>query len=71
MVNLKKEMPMEIIKRTWERFGEIPIDNNDRILREWWSFPIGTSRFDIWSWFETEFNVSVALDLMELPESEV
>ena len=62
---------MKAIKELWEAFGEVPIDNNDKILERFCKFPQGTSRFEVWTWFEEEFNVSVAMDLMGLEGSEV
>ncbi len=57
---------LEMAKQLWEEFGDVPIDNNDCITYEWRSFPKGTNRFEIWHWFETFFEVSVAKDLMEV-----
>lgn len=68
-VRSKKEM--SAIKHLWEAFGDIPIDNNDRILEPFCKFCKGTNRFDVWTWFEEEFNVSVAMDLMGLEGSEI
>lgn len=67
----KRETPIEEVKALWEEFGEVAINDKDEILTDWHGFKKGTDRFEIWSWFEEEFNVSVAMDLMELPESEV
>ena len=63
---LKTEL--EKAKELWEQFGDIPIDDNDCIVEPFKQFPIGTDRFEIWHWFEREFNVSVAKDLMEVEE---
>lgn len=62
---------MQAIKELWESFGEVPIDNDDRILEPFCKFPKGTDRFEVWKWFEEEFNVSVAIDLMELEGSKM
>ena len=59
------------VKALWNDFGEVPIDNHDLIQTDWYIFKKGTDRFEIWSWFEDHFQVSVALDLLELPENEV
>ena len=50
----------------WSELGDIPIDHNECIEREWNNFPVGTPRFYIWHWFEETFNVSVARDLMKV-----
>lgn len=67
----RNETPIEKVKELWEEFGEVAINDKDQILTDWHGFKKGTDRFEIWNWFEEEFNVSVAMDLMELPESEV
>ena len=36
------------------------------IEEEWNGFPTGTHREEIWHWFEEEFDLSVAEDLMGL-----
>ena len=66
-----KRGEMKAVKELWEAFGEVPIDNNDKILERFCKFPQGTSRLEVWTWFEEEFNVSVAMDLMGLEGSEV
>ena len=43
----------------WEKFGDIPIDDNDCILTPFLHFDTGTNRFDIWHWFEDKFNVTL------------
>lgn len=65
----RKSNELKAIKELWEAFGEVPIDNNDKILERFCKFPQGTSKFEVWTWFEEEFNVSVAMDLMGLEGS--
>ena len=60
----KKQMAEEL----WQSLEDVPIDNNDKIQESWNQFPEDTSKYDIWSWFEEAFNVSVAIDLMHLEE---
>ncbi len=55
------------VKDLWEDFGEVPMNpETEEIEEEWHEFPIGTHREEIWHWFEEQFNVSVAEDLMGL-----
>lgn len=54
----------------WQELGNVPIDDNDNIVEDFYSFPKGTCRFDIWSWFEDVFDLSVAINLMNLTEGE-
>lgn len=54
-------------KELWVQFGEIPTNpETECIEEEWHGFSAGTFREDIWHWFEENFNVSVAEDLMGL-----
>lgn len=53
------------IKELWAAFGDVPMDPQTECIEEEWNhFPAGTFREDIWHWFEREFGVSVAEDLM-------
>jgi hypothetical protein len=53
------ELDPEVLQELWRRFGEIPIDDNDRILTPFLGFPVGWNRFAIWHWFEDTFGVSI------------
>lgn len=47
------------IDELWDYLGTIPV-NDDGILQErFYSFPAGTHREEVWSWFEETFNLSV------------
>lgn len=49
----------------WNEFGDIPMDpKTECICSPWHGFPTGTSREDIWHWFEKQFRISVGSDLM-------
>ena len=52
----------------WKELGDVPIDDKEDIDEDWYSFKRGTCIFDIWSWFEEMFNLSVAIDLMHLED---
>ena len=51
-------------KKLWEELGDIPINDDEEIDIKWNKFPKGTNREHIWHWFEEEYNISVADDLM-------
>ena len=51
-------------KRLWEKFTDVCIDENECIETPFEDFEVGTSRYDIWHWFEDKFGVSVGNDLM-------
>ena len=52
-------------KELWGEFGDVPMNPETECIEvDWHGFPAGTKREKIWYWFEDEFNVSVAKDLM-------
>lgn len=56
---------LERIWDLWETFGDLPMDPETECLEvEWMGFPAGTFREDVWHWFESEFGLSVAENLM-------
>lgn len=56
-------MTTEAIK-LWEQLGNIPINDNEEIIEPFLHFDIGTSRQNIWHWFEKTFDLNVAENLM-------
>lgn len=48
----------------WKELGNVPIDENENIEENFEDFPVGTSMYEIWHWFEDHFNLSVVEDLM-------
>jgi hypothetical protein len=51
----------------WESLTDWPFWNQkEQITEHWLLFPPSTHREDIWHWFEEEFDVSVAEDLMKV-----
>lgn len=69
--NYDSQYDFEDCQFVWDSLSEVPIDNKDNITEFWRGYPKGTCRFEIWSDIETYFGVSIAIDLMHLPESEV
>ena len=56
---------MDSIRRLWGEFGDVPMDPDTECLEQsWHCFPEGTSRGDVWHWFEETFHISIAEDLM-------
>lgn len=60
-----REKNLEMARELWEEFEDVIVDDNECIENPWRTFEAGTSRYDIWHWFESFFGVSVAKDLME------
>lgn len=53
------------VRDLWEDFGEVPMNPETEELEiQWKHFLPGTHREEIWHWFEEQFNISVAEDLM-------
>lgn len=53
-------------KELWESFGDVPVDDDDAIEASFLAFLAGADRMEVWHWFEIEFSLSVAKDLMGL-----
>jgi hypothetical protein len=51
-------------KKLWAELADIPINEDEEIDVDWHIFTKGTEREEIWHWFENEFDLSVATDLM-------
>ena len=55
------------IKDLWDDFGEVSMNpETEEIEEPWRHFLPGTHKEEIWHWFEEQFNISVAEDLMGL-----
>lgn len=59
---MKKDI--DELKRLWMEFSEVPIDNDDAILRDFHDFPKGTDRMEIWEWFDGMCPHGVVSDLV-------
>ena len=57
-------MTFEDVKKLWDEFSEIPVDNDDCIERPFLHFEAGTDRFDVWSWFDERCPRGMARDLL-------
>jgi hypothetical protein len=53
-------------KILWEELGNVPINEEEEIEVDFLHFEAGTSIYYIWHWFEEEFDLSVAKDLMKI-----
>jgi len=54
-------------KNLWNLFG-IPIDEDECIEEPFLHFDVETDLYEIWRWFEEEFDLFVAVDLMGLED---
>jgi hypothetical protein len=56
----------DLAKHLWKKLGDVPTDEegvDGGIDEDFLHFSKGTDVYDIWHWFESEFDVSVAEDL--------
>lgn len=58
------EMENKTAEDLWAELEDVPCDDMDNLDADWYSFPKGTSKFEVWQWFEEAFCLSVAEDLM-------
>ena len=47
-------------QQLWNELTDVYIDDNDCIDTDWYIFTKGTSKYDIWHWFEDVFKCKVA-----------
>ncbi len=59
-----KEVALKRLKGLWEDFSEIPINNYDEIEEDFLGFSAGTSRFEVWHWFDERCPNNLHDDLM-------
>lgn len=48
----------------WERFSHVEVNGDDEIQQSFLGFPIGTSKFDVWHWFDDRCPNNLHDDLM-------
>lgn len=53
-------MEVTELKKMWEKFSNIPINDNDEIKQDFYWWERGTYRFDIWHWFDEKFPNEIA-----------
>ena len=55
---MTKTIP-KTFEKIWGELGDIPVNNNDEIDLDFYHFPKGTNKEEIWHWVEAEYNVSI------------
>ena len=48
----------------WQRFSEVPVNKDDEIEENFLCFEKGTSKFDVWHWFDDRCPNNLHDDLM-------
>ncbi|WP_277821299.1 hypothetical protein [Palleniella muris] len=56
------------IRLLWNRFAEIPVNNDDEIEEPFLNFEAGTCKFDVWHWFDKRCPHNLYRDLMYIGE---
>lgn len=54
------------VKKLWEEFGNIILDEDDRIAEDFYIWKEGTDRDIIWHWFDDNYSNGLARGLMGL-----
>lgn len=60
----KKPTALMTLEQLWDEFSIIPIDNEDCITEPFLNFERGTSRFEVWHWFDERCPNGVVKDLI-------
>lgn len=48
-------MDKEVLEFLWDEFGDIPVEKDESIAKEFLGFPIGTHREEVWHWFDERY----------------
>ena len=62
--NCQGHVELCTLKELWDKFADVPINDDDEIQWDFLFFDTGTSRFDIWHWFDERCPNGLAVDLM-------
>lgn len=61
---MEHKLPESLLIALWEEFGNVPIDDLDETTEEGFlGWPIITDRFEIWHWFDDQFEDGLAAHL--------
>lgn len=58
------KMTPEKLKKWWDEFSEMPVDNDDQIEHAFHIFEKGTDRMEIWKWFDEQCPHGLVNDLL-------
>jgi len=60
----ERNVRMLVARDLWIKLGDVPTDGDECIEEPFRDFLPGTSVYEIWHWFEDQFGVDIAKDLM-------
>lgn len=55
---------LKTLQELWDMFSNVPINDEDEIEEDFLNFKAGTSRFEVWHWFDERCPNSLHDDLM-------
>ena len=61
-----KDEKREIAEIIWREMEDVPVDDDNRIDEDFFIWPKGTDRFEVWAEIEQLYDVSIGEDLMGL-----
>lgn len=69
--NCEENVELATLETLWDDFSMVSINDNDEIEEGFLGFDAGTSRFDVWHWFDERCPNGLAIDLMgETPKQD-
>lgn len=67
--NCEENVRLLTLEELWDMFSEVSVNNNDEIEEDFICFSAGTSKFDVWHWFDERCPNNLHDDLL-FPKSE-
>ncbi len=63
---IKIAMLLEKLRKLWNEFEDVPINQDECIDEPFHIWDKGTDRYEIWHWFDDRLPNGIAIDLMGL-----
>lgn len=63
-ITCEEHVELLTLPELWRNFGDIAVNENDEIENDFMQFPAGTSKFDVWHWFDERCPNNLHDDLM-------
>lgn len=60
----EEHVDLATLPELWKRFEDVTVNSDDEIEQDFLSFPAGTSKFDVWHWFDERCPNNLHDDLM-------
>lgn len=62
--NCEEHVDLLTLPELWKKFSEMLVNENDEIEQKFLCFEAGTSKFDVWHWFDDRCPSNLHDDLM-------